>query len=285
LTFKHHATDVKSRVKSRNNILKSLSGTTWGMEKETILNTYKAIGQSVINYCSPIWAPNLADINWTHLQVAQSEALRVSLGCVNKTPIDHFNTECKIMKVKDHSEMLSRQFLLATQKEDHPNHVDLDGPPPRRITKQTLQTRFGNEIKNMIPEGGVNHQNYKPLLKQIHTECVYKRQNNLSENKVLNARPPPVNEVEKDFPRRTRSMLCQLRSGYSSMLNSFLSAITENNTEDKCPKCNQPSHTTNHLFNCPADPTDLTTESLWNDPLAAATFLGLDTGQPSDDMG
>ena len=285
LTFKHHATNVKSRVKSRNNILKSLSGTTWGLEKETLLTTFKAIGQSVIDYCSPIWAPNLADINWNHLQVAQNEALRTSLGCVKKNPIDHLNTEAKIMKVKDHSEMLSKQFLLATQKEDHPNHVDLHGRPPSRIIKKTLNSRFGNEIRNMIPDSGVNHQNYKPLLKQIHTESVNRSINNLSENRVLNAPAPPVNIVEKNLPRRTRSMLCQLRSGYSSMLNSYLSSITENNIEDKCPKCNEPSHTTNHLFNCPADITNLTPLSLWNDPLDAATFLGLDTGHPFDDHG
>ena len=53
-TFKQHADYLKTRVKLRNIVLKSLAGTTWGMEKETLLATYKSISQLVLNYCSPI---------------------------------------------------------------------------------------------------------------------------------------------------------------------------------------------------------------------------------------
>jgi hypothetical protein len=33
------------------------------------------------------------------------------------------------MPVKDHNEMLSQQFLLATQKPNHPNYIDLNATP------------------------------------------------------------------------------------------------------------------------------------------------------------
>ena len=36
--------------------------------------------------------------------------------------------------------------------------------------------------------------------------------------------------------------------------------------------------TTTHLFNCQSDPTELNTRILWEDPPAAAAFLGLDLG-------
>ena len=126
--------------------------------------------------------------------------------------------------------------------------------------------------------------NYKSILKNIRTDSVRDSNNNLEVNKVLNEAPPAVDKMEKKLPRRSRSLLTQLRSGYSSMLNSYLSVVDET-IEDKCPKCFQISHTTEHLFNCPADPTDLTMKSLWTDPLAAAQFLGLDPGLPSDDNG
>lgn len=35
-------------------------------------------------------------------------------------------------------------------------------------------------------------------------------------------------------------------------------------------------HTVRHLFECQANPTTLTPESLWKDPIEAATFLQLD---------
>ena len=60
--------------------------------------------------------------------------------------------------------------------------------------------------------------------------------------------------------------LSQLRSGYSSMLSSYLSVV-DNNIEDKCPNCHQISHTTEHLFNYPSAPTELTPKSLWTKPL------------------
>ncbi len=55
LTLKQHTEDLKSRVQSRNNILKAITGSDWGQDKETITNTYQAIGrQSVLSYACPI---------------------------------------------------------------------------------------------------------------------------------------------------------------------------------------------------------------------------------------
>ena len=54
LTFKHHDSKMKNKIKSRNNILKVLAGTTWGKEKETLLETYQDTSKSVLSYCAPI---------------------------------------------------------------------------------------------------------------------------------------------------------------------------------------------------------------------------------------
>ena len=44
LSFNKHSGYVVERVSSRNNILKALAGTSWGQQKETLLMTYKAVG-------------------------------------------------------------------------------------------------------------------------------------------------------------------------------------------------------------------------------------------------
>ena len=74
LTFGHHTKHMKDRVGKRNNILKALTGTSWGKDKETIVITYKAIERSIINYCAPIWSPTLSPTNWEELQQAQNPA-------------------------------------------------------------------------------------------------------------------------------------------------------------------------------------------------------------------
>ena len=40
LSFNKHSSHVAERISSRNNILKALSGTSWGQQKETLLMTY-----------------------------------------------------------------------------------------------------------------------------------------------------------------------------------------------------------------------------------------------------
>ena len=51
--------------------------------------------------------------------------------------------------------------------------------------------------------------------------------------------------------------------------------VIDPDIQDLCPECNINSHTTWHLFNCPAKPTPLTVLSLWKQPEQAAAFLGL----------
>ena len=282
-TFRHHANAIKSRVQSRTNIMKALAGTTWGKEKEVLIPTYKAIGQSLINYCSPIWSPNLCDSKWNELQSAQNSALRSALGCVKMTSADHLHTESKVMPVKDHCQMLSRQYLLATQQDTHPNTIDLNQDPPTRLMKKTITSEHGNYVNNLIHNDNLDNTQYKILLKTIHTESVSATITAQENNPTLGRPPPEIDKTEKDLLRKTRSTLSQLRSGYSSMLNSYLARIRDD-VQDICPDCNISPHTTLHLFDCPSKPTNLTVTDLWTKPKEAARFLGL-PGQEDDDNG
>ena len=84
-------------------------------DKEILVSTYKAVGQSVLNYCAPVLTPSLSKASWDELQPCQNAALRAALGCVKMTSIDHLHAESNIMPVKAHNEMLAKQFLLSTQ--------------------------------------------------------------------------------------------------------------------------------------------------------------------------
>ncbi len=275
LSFREHTKQLKSNIQSRNNILKALAGTSWGKEKEVIVNTYKATGQSLLNYCCPIWTPALSKTSWDDLQTAQNTALRVATGCHTMSDTDHLHSETKVLQARPHCEMLSKQFLLATQKPGHPNRVDLNSPPPGRQMKKTLKSQFGREIKD-ISHPNLSEDDYKAKLKTIHTNTVKDVINN-TRNKVLNTRPPEISKTELSLPRVTRSTLAQLRSGYSSYLNSYKARIDKTGSlVDKCPNCDS-SHTTQHLFNCQQKPTNLNTKDLWKNPVKVARFLDLAT--------
>lgn len=71
--FNIHTSTVKSKLVSRNNVFKSLSGSTWGNEKATLALTYKTLGGPFINYAATIFAPQICDTNWTSLQRAKTQ--------------------------------------------------------------------------------------------------------------------------------------------------------------------------------------------------------------------
>ena len=282
MTFKTHAAKIRDKINKRTNILKALAGTSWGKDKETLLTTHKAISGSVLNYCAPVWTPTLSATAWTSLQASQNAAVRVATGCVKMTAVDHLQAEAKMMGVQDHCEMLSQQFLLATTLPDHPNHSNIDAAPPR-LMKSTLRTRFADSVRPLTADGVTDSVSYKQGLKTIHTNCVATTIRKQTNNKVLNAPAPRINKTETSLPRKTRTTLAQLRSGYATTLNSYLHRINPTTyPTDACPNCSSAPHTTAHLFQCSANPTDLEPRILWEDPPAAAVFLDLPTNQDLD---
>ena len=157
---------MKEEVNKRNNILlKALAGSAWGMEKKILLTTHQAFSKSVLNYCAPIWTPTLSQTNWNGLQTAQNSALRTALGCVKMTSIDHLHSEAKLMPVKEHNDMLSKQFLLSNMKQQQPNHGDITNKP-RRLMKKTLVSEYSAAIRPLATQLQRRHQNHSHQLRQ-----------------------------------------------------------------------------------------------------------------------
>ena len=121
-----------TKLQNRNNILKALAGTSSGMSKELLLTTYKAIGQSILNYGCPIDSGIVQNALGKSLNLP-----RTALGCVRMPSVDHLHAEGNIMPVKDHCSMITEQFLLATQKPEHPNQINIFVPRPTRVMKNT----------------------------------------------------------------------------------------------------------------------------------------------------
>ena len=93
LSFSHHAKSLVTKLGQRNSLLRALSGTTWGKDKECLNMTYKAIGRSLFNYAAPIWSPNLSKSRWADLQRQQNSALRTITGCVKMSSLNHLYHE------------------------------------------------------------------------------------------------------------------------------------------------------------------------------------------------
>ena len=111
--------EIEEKAKQRLTILKALTGTTWGQQKETIVATYKSLIESLFSYAAPIWYPNASRTSIQKLQTIQNSALRVATGCLMMSSIDHLHMEAELMTVREHLDMLSSQYLATSQSTPH----------------------------------------------------------------------------------------------------------------------------------------------------------------------
>ena len=151
LSFNKHSGYGAERVSSRNNILKVLSGTSWGQQKETLLMTYKAVERSIINYAAPVWITNIRDTNFINIQYTQHDAL--STGCHKMSSVDHLHVEAKMLKVREHSELLSAQYLARCLVPANVCHSLTTRETHNRRMQETQFTRHRNTVEPMGMDG------------------------------------------------------------------------------------------------------------------------------------
>ena len=84
LSYKQHCTNTKQKVSSRNNILRKLTGTTWGASP-SVLRTY-ALGLcvSAAEYACPVWQMSS---HAKQVDVAVNDMARLVSGCLKPTPV------------------------------------------------------------------------------------------------------------------------------------------------------------------------------------------------------
>ena len=260
MKFTRHVEITGDKVQSRNNILKKLAGATWGCSKETLTTSHKAMGRSVLNYAAPIWSPNLSKTNWRNLQVTQNVALRIATGNTRMAPINHMNAETKILHVKEHNELLSKQFLLGSFLPQRADHYTTAKSAGQRDILPPLLTLGTRDLDKYIQQGRTTMSLYRKGLSELHRKAAQ----NATKNplKLLGEPPPAVVKEEEVLSMETRCRPSQLRSGYSTVLQNYKHRV-DTDIPDECPLCQGSPHNTEHLFNCPANPTPLKITSLW----------------------
>ena len=100
-------------------------------------------------------------------------------------------------------------------------------------------------------------------LQALHTSFVNTAIGNMKDNRVLNNRPPSINDEETLLSRRQRTTLSQLRSGHCKLLNSYKKRLKQSDSSS-CSDCGMDPQDVPHLFDCMAHPNDLSHVNLWD---------------------
>ena len=253
LTFTQHCNNITVRVQQRNNVLKALAGSTWGCDRETLLTTYQTIGRSILSYCSPVWTPSNWDTSWCRLQGARNYALRISTGCHKMADVIELHQEARELSVRQHTELNTVQFAIACHLPQHPCHQLCHRPPDDRPERRRSQIgRLRLSIQQYLAEEPLSNTSYKPAISSIHQDVV-RTAIESSSSKLLNVRPPPIATAEQTLPRKTRTILAQLRTGHNRMFGQYMNRI-DPTARNHCHNCGHSPHDTHHLFNCPSKP-------------------------------
>ena len=190
--FKYHIENLVTRAAPRINVLKALTGTSWGQQRETIEITYKSLIRSLFTYACPVWLPFTSNTNIQKLQVVQNSALRIATGCVRSTDLDHLHRETKILPVKNHLSLLSAQYLARALQAGHPAHdvVTRTPSPGDRGLRKTLRAFSGDRVGPHLVGGVIPADSLKTVITSLHTDEVTRAISAQSANRVLGTLPP-----------------------------------------------------------------------------------------------
>ena len=84
LTYRDHLTKVAGKVKTRNNLLEKLAGSSWGDNAHTLRSAALALSYSAAEYCAPVWARS------SHTSLVDTQlnsTMRTISGTIRSTPL------------------------------------------------------------------------------------------------------------------------------------------------------------------------------------------------------
>ena len=93
----------------------------------------------------------------------------------------------------------------------------------------------------------------------------------MKDNRVLNNRPPPINDEETLLSRQQRASLSHLRSGHCKLLNTNKKRLKQTDSSS-CLDGGMDPQDVPHLFDCTAHPNDMSLVNLWDKPVKTIRY-------------
>ena len=83
LTYSTHSHNISVQAHKPLQIIKALTATGWGKQKETLMAAYKEVMRPALEYASSVWSPIASSTSINKLQGMQNAALRTATGCTH----------------------------------------------------------------------------------------------------------------------------------------------------------------------------------------------------------
>ena len=120
LIYSTHIYNISVQAHKPLQIIKALTATGWGKQKETLMATYKAVMRPALEYASSVWSPIASSTSINKLQVMQNAAWRIATRCTQDTNIQHLHDET--LTIHKHLQLHASQYKQKIQHPSHPLH-------------------------------------------------------------------------------------------------------------------------------------------------------------------
>ena len=120
LTYSTHIHTISVHAHKPLQIIKALTVTGCGKQKELLMATYKAVMRPALEYASSIWSPLASLARIYKLQVMHNAALRTATGCTQDTNIQQLHDETLTLPIHEHLQLHASQYKQKTQHPSHP---------------------------------------------------------------------------------------------------------------------------------------------------------------------
>ena len=135
LTFTPHVANLSQKMLARTNILRRVSGTSWGWHRSTLRSVYIATQRCVAEYAAPAWAPFTSRTNLEKSERAQHQAARAITHQTRSTPVEALNMEADLPPLECRLRFESARYL-------HKCLLLADGDPRRVLAEKEVKIRL-----------------------------------------------------------------------------------------------------------------------------------------------
>ncbi|PJE78782.1 Ribonuclease H [invertebrate metagenome] len=161
LSFVPHIKHLKDKCSKAMNILRVLSHTDWGADREMLLRLYRALIRSKLDYGSIVYG-SARNSYLQMLDPIHNQGLRLALGAFRTTPVQSLYVEANEPSLNDRRKKLTLQY--AAQLKSNPKNPAFDlvvNPQYRNIftQNQKLLPTFGIRISNFLHELNISLDN------------------------------------------------------------------------------------------------------------------------------
>ena len=140
LTWSKHFEELAREGMQRINIMRAISGTSWGANRELLISFYQSYIRSKLTYGAAATS-SACQTRKNTLEKIQNAALRVALGARKTSPIAALQSEANLPPLKDHLNTLCMHYYHRKKitRRPEPLYQPTRGRP--RNTRQSLDSR------------------------------------------------------------------------------------------------------------------------------------------------